>query len=130
VAGAELGALNLKVTSASEASNTEPVGKVTRTNPPANTSVASGSSVTIYVSSGPQPVPVPDERGQSVASAKAALEAAGFTVAIKPSGATGTVTQQNPVSGTAPKGSTVTITVTGGGGATTTTSPGATTSTT
>jgi beta-lactam-binding protein with PASTA domain len=130
VAGAELGALNLKPTSASEASNTEPAGKVTRTNPPAGTSVASGSPVTIYVSSGPQPVPVPDERGQPEAVAKAALEAAGFSVVVKPSGATGTITQQNPVSGTAPKGSTVTITVGGGGSTTTTSTPGATTSTT
>ncbi len=109
VAGAELGALGLKVTQASEASNAEPAGKVTRTTPTANTSVASGSQVTIYVSSGPQQVGVPDERGQPVAAAQAALQGAGFNVVIG-GASTGVVVSQNPSGGTAPKGSTVTIT--------------------
>jgi beta-lactam-binding protein with PASTA domain len=134
-AGADLAALNLKVVSATEASNTEPAGKVTRTNPPAGTSVASGSSVTIYVSSGAQQVAVPDTRGQTASSAQATLQAAGFTVSTTTvntnnSSNAGIVLTQNPVSGTAPKGSTVTIGVGQFSGSTSTTSSGGTTTTT
>jgi len=129
VAGAELGALNLKVAQATEASNTEPANKVTRTDPAAGSSVATGSKVTIYVSSGPQSVPVPDERGQTSATAQAALQAAGFTVSISGShNPNGTVTDQSPSGGQSPKGSTVTITVSSG--STTTTTVPATTTTT
>jgi beta-lactam-binding protein with PASTA domain/predicted Ser/Thr protein kinase len=113
-AGADLGGLGFKVGQAAEASTSEPAGKVTRTDPPAGTSVASGAKVTIYVSSGVAQVPVPDERGQSSSTAQAALQAAGFTVAV--SGSTspdGLVTKQNPSGGSAPKGSTVAITVAG-----------------
>jgi serine/threonine-protein kinase len=128
VAGAELGALNLKVTSANEASNAEPAGKVTRTNPAAGTSVAAGSSVTIYVSSGAQQVAVPDERGQSEATARAALQGAGFVVVSTNRTTTdptkdGTVITQNPVGSTAPKGSTVTIGVGKFSGTTSTSAP-------
>jgi serine/threonine-protein kinase len=130
-AGADLKGLNLQVTQATEASNTEPSGKVTRTSPAAGSNVATGSTVTIFVSSGPQQVPVPDERNQPQAAAQAALQQAGFTVTVgmqstpNPANA-GIVLQQNPNSGTAPKGSTVTIVV-GQFSGTTTTSGGATT---
>ncbi|MDQ6614308.1 MAG: PASTA domain-containing protein, partial [Actinomycetota bacterium] len=124
VAGAELGALNLKVSSANEASNAEPTGKVTRTSPAAGTSVASGSSVTIYVSSGAQMVTVPSVVGQPASSARAVLQAAGFSVSVSPSGASGLVVSQSPSGGnTASKGSTVTIVVASS------TTTGATTST-
>jgi beta-lactam-binding protein with PASTA domain len=133
-ASADLTVLNLKVTSATEASNSEPAGKVTRTNPAAGTAVASGSSVTIFVSSGAQAVSVPDERGQTAATAQAALQAAGFTVntvavSTTHSSQDGVVITQSPAGGTAPKGSTVTIGV-GQFSGTTTTTPSATTSTT
>jgi serine/threonine-protein kinase len=128
VAGAELGALNLKVAQATEASNTEPANKVTRTDPAAGTSVETGSKVTIYVSSGPQQVAVPNERGQTLATAQAALQAAGFTVTVSGSqNPDGIVIGQNPSSGTAPKGSTVALTVSSGSS---TTSVPATTTTT
>ncbi len=115
-AGADLAALNFKVSSASESSTSEPAGKVTRTDPPAGTSVASGSKVTIFVSSGTQQVPVPNEQGQTAGAAQSALQAAGFTVSTVPRATInplqdGLVLSQNPGGGTAPKGSTVTIVV-------------------
>jgi serine/threonine-protein kinase len=115
-AGADLAALGFKVTSASEASNAQPAGKVTRTNPAAGTTVASGSPVTIFVSSGAQQVPVPDERGQTAGTAQAALQAAGFVVNTVTQTTTnpsrdGIVINQNPASGTDAKGATVTIVV-------------------
>jgi serine/threonine-protein kinase len=130
-AGADLRGLNLQVTQAMEASNSEPSGKVTRTSPAANSNVATGSTVTIFVSSGPQQVAVPDERGQPQAAAQAALQQAGFTVSVGMQSTTnpanaGMVLQQNPNSGTAPKGSTVTIVV-GQFSGPTSTSGGATT---
>jgi serine/threonine-protein kinase len=130
-AGADLSALNLKVAQSSEPSNTEPQGKVTRTNPAAGTSVPSGSTVTIYVSSGAQPVPVPDETGQTLAAAESALTGAGFQVAVSGShNPNAIVSSQNPTGGNqAAKGSTVTLT-TGLATATTTVPVGPTTSTT
>ena len=130
-AGADLRGLNLQVTQSMEPSNSEPSGKVTRTSPAANSNVAAGSTVTIFVSSGPQQVSVPDERGQPQAAAQTALQQAGFTVSVgmqstgNPANS-GIVLQQNPNSGTAPKGSTVTIVV-GQFSGTATTSGGATT---
>ena len=49
------------------------------------------SKVKVTFSKGPQPIPIPDVRGKSVADATAALEAAGFQVV----GVTGSPT--NPV---------------------------------
>jgi beta-lactam-binding protein with PASTA domain len=138
-AGADLAALNFRVSSAGEASNTEPAGRVTRTSPPAGTAVASGSAVTIFVSSGPavtvpQAATVPDVKGQTASAAQATLQAAGFTVntasltTTHPS-QSGIVLAQSPLGGaSATKGSTVTISV-GQYSATTTTTPSATTTT-
>lgn len=111
-AGAALATLGLNPTQASEPSNTESAGKVTRTNPPAGTSVASGSTVTIYVSSGAPTVSVPDETGQTLGQAESALAGAGFNVAVVGSHSNfGIVTGQSPDGGTLASGSTVTLTV-------------------
>ncbi len=115
-AGADLSALGFKVASAAEASNAQPAGKVTRTSPAAGTSVASGSAVTIFVSSGTQQVPVPDERNQTAQAAQSALQSAGFVVNVVNQATTnpnrdGIVINQNPASGTQARGATVTITV-------------------
>jgi serine/threonine-protein kinase len=121
-AGADLQALGLRGTQASEPSNTEPQGKVTRTSPPAGTSVATGSPVTIFVSSGAASVQVPDVTGSTLSSAESTLQAAGFTVAVSGShNPNGIVNAETPSSGTAPKGSTVTLSVTPPSAATTTT---------
>ena len=133
VAGADLGGRNLKVSNASEPSATVPAGKVTRTNPPAGTAVAVGSTVTVFVSTGVQQVPVPNVGSQTAAAAQSALTAVGFIVQQKTGayvpGSVGLVIDQKPGADTsAPKGSTVTITI-GGGPPPSTTTTGSTTTT-
>jgi len=61
-------------------------GRVISTDPTAGTLVQVGSTVTVFVSSGPAPVRVPDLTGQSQANAEAALISEGLVV--------GTVTLQ------------------------------------
>jgi beta-lactam-binding protein with PASTA domain len=123
-----LGNLGLTTKSASESSDTVPQGQVTRTDPPAGSSVSKGSTVTIYVSTGPQQVPVPNEVGQTQDAAVTALRQAGFQVTvtfarvINPA-RDGIVLSQDPNSGNAAKGSTVTIVVGQSGSNTTTTAP-------
>ncbi len=70
---------------------TVPAGQIIGTDPPAGTQVPRDSKVKVIFSKGPQPIPIPDVRGQSVADASAALQAAGFPVV----GVTGSPT--NPV---------------------------------
>ena len=91
---------------------------VTRTDPPKGTLLKPGTAVTIYVSRGPQPISVPDVRGMQQTEALSALRSKGFVVSIVQSFSdtvpSGTVMDQSPSGGTAPRGSTVTITVSKG----------------
>jgi len=85
--------------------------QVVGTDPPAGTSVLSGSSVTLYVSNAIQ---VPDEIGKSAEDARADLEGQGFKVVLNRVFSTdrGTVRVQTPVGGTnIEPGSTVTLTI-------------------
>ncbi len=50
------------------------------TNPPAGTVVDLGSPVTVLVSNGPEPVRVPDVKGQSLSAAEGELTSAGLSV--------------------------------------------------
>ena len=56
---------------------------VIRTDPAANAQAAVGSTVTIFYSSGPNTIQIPDVRGQSVNDARNTLAAAGFTGQIQ-----------------------------------------------
>ncbi len=58
-------------------------GLVISTDPAAGTELASGSTVTIVVSTGPATVAVPDVVGQPAADAQAALEAVGLTATLE-----------------------------------------------
>jgi beta-lactam-binding protein with PASTA domain/tRNA A-37 threonylcarbamoyl transferase component Bud32 len=109
----DLGNLGLKVKTANEASDTIPAGQVTRSDPSAGAVVAKGSTVTLFVSTGSNQVPVPSVLSCSLSAAQAKLTAAGFTVKVQPPAATdGTVIVQSPTAGSkAPKGSAVTIVV-------------------
>jgi serine/threonine-protein kinase len=135
-AGSALGALGLKTKTAYETSASIPQGSVTRTDPPAGTSVAKAATVTIYVSTGTPTTTtsststtsttsatttVPPVVGQPAADAAQTLQAAGFapsnrngTVAMG-CGTTygsGTVARQSPAGGAqATRGSTVNISV-------------------
>jgi serine/threonine-protein kinase len=134
-AGNALGALGLSTTSMNESSATVPTGEVTRTDPPANSSVAKGSMVTIYVSTGPAQVQVPYVIGDSEAAAQTTLQAYGLTPSFSTTAVTtpdqdGVVQSQSPSAGTTVnKGDTVQVVV-GSYTATTTTSTPSTTTTT
>jgi serine/threonine-protein kinase len=58
-------------------------GLVIRTDPAANAEAAVNSTVTIFYSSGPKTIAVPDVRGQSVNDARNTLSGAGFTGTIQ-----------------------------------------------
>jgi beta-lactam-binding protein with PASTA domain/tRNA A-37 threonylcarbamoyl transferase component Bud32 len=113
----DLGNLGLKTRTLYEASSSFRVGQVTRTDPPANASVDTGSTVLIYVSTGSGQVQVPDVRNLTRAQAQAALAADSlqFTVSTAPvtdPAQDGVVIAQSPNPGsTVGKGSTVAITV-------------------
>jgi serine/threonine-protein kinase len=120
----QLVGLGLTVTQANEPSATVPSGQVTRTDPSAGTAVAKGSSVTLYVSTGPQQVTVPDLTNDSRSDAQTALQAVGlkanFTGSSDP---TAVVVNQSPAgNSTVNQGSSVTV-VMGNGSTSTTSSP-------
>ena len=101
----------------SEQSDSVPTGRVTRTDPGANTQVKRGASVTMFVSTGPQNVNVPNVVGQSQGQATQTLQQAGFQVFVSQQNTSnpsdnGKVLAQNPAAGgQQPKGSGVTLTV-------------------
>jgi eukaryotic-like serine/threonine-protein kinase len=102
----------------------KPQGQVVGQNPPADETVAEGSTVLLRVSKGQNTVTVPDVLNQTESSARAELQAAGFDAQTvnAPSDSTpeGLVSAQSPDPGTeAQKGSTVTITVSTGPSTTT-----------
>ena len=126
-----------------EVSSDQPNGTVVAQDPAAGTRVAPGTKVRINVSKGSADVAVPSEVGSTVDDAKAALAAKGFKPAVTlvtSNEATDTVVAQSPAGGTAPKGSTVQLSVSQGPststststtpGTTTVTTPGATTTST
>ncbi|HZO36853.1 MAG TPA: Stk1 family PASTA domain-containing Ser/Thr kinase [Solirubrobacteraceae bacterium] len=98
-----------------EPSETVVKNHVIRTNPPAFSQLDIGSNVQLVVSSGPPPVEVPPVTDQTVDDATATLRDAGFKVSVvnkeTEDADPGTVLEQAPSTGQAPKGSTVTLTV-------------------
>jgi serine/threonine-protein kinase len=64
-----------------EASTTVPINQVTRTDPPALQKASKGSQVTVYVSTGPSQVTVPDVSGKTADEATQYLGTQGLTVA-------------------------------------------------
>ena len=93
------------------------VGHVAQQDPPAGTTIKAGDTVTYQLSLGVEEVDVPDVAGSSESSATSALQDAGFTVSVQYSDSDtvqkGVVIRQS-VTGTAAKGSDVTITVSSG----------------
>jgi eukaryotic-like serine/threonine-protein kinase len=120
VASAEKAVLaaHLRFTVSDQASSTVAKGLVISSNPPQGNNVASNTLVTLYVSTGAAPVAVPNVVGQPETQAESTLQGKGFQVEVKSDPAStepsGTVLGQSPSGGTAPPGSTVTITVSGG----------------
>ena len=105
------------VTPKDQSSASVPKGTVVDQNPPGGGNAPKGSGVIIFVSSGPEMVPVPDVVTMTEADAKAKLISVGFVPNVTEIfGAAiiqvGRVITQNPEAATSqPKGSTVTIQV-------------------
>jgi eukaryotic-like serine/threonine-protein kinase len=100
----ELKAARLKVGRVvTEASSTVPAGGATRTDPQSGQSLPVGSDVTLFVSSGPAAVPVPDVTGESQATATSLLQSQGFSVTTSTQESTtvqpGNVISQSPPGG-------------------------------
>jgi serine/threonine-protein kinase len=107
----------LKVKTTKEASATVEAGKVIRSDPAGGSEVDEGSTVTIFVSSGPEQADVPNVIGMTQEEAVRAIRAAGFQEKVQTATATSDadhnrVVDQDPDGGTKrDKGSVVTITV-------------------
>ncbi len=117
-AQAQITANHLRSTVISQPDSNVNKGLVIRSSPQEGNNVPANTLVTLYVSTGAAPVAVPNVVGQQEAAAQSALQARGFQVKANSdptsSAPTGQVTGQSPSGGTAPPGSTVTITVSGG----------------
>lgn len=115
-AAAELQSAGLKAQTTAVASD-EARGTVVTQSPAAGADAARGSTVRLEVSSGPQPVAVPDVVDQTEADARDALEARGFRVRVVEESSpdpesVGLVLRQVPAAGReAPPGAQVTIVV-------------------
>ena len=112
-AAKQLTALGLSVDATAQAnSDTVAKGDVISQSPSDGT-LFSGDKVTLVISKGPVLVDVPNVVGQQVDQARTALEGIGFTVEVRKAlgGFFGTVRLQDPAGGTAPKGSTITLTI-------------------
>jgi serine/threonine-protein kinase len=114
----DIAAANLRSAVVDQSSSSVAKGLVITSNPAQGNNVASNTLVTLYVSTGAAPVEVPSVVGQPESQAQSTLQAKGFNVSVKSDPTStqpaGTVLSQNPSGGTAPPGSTVTITVSGG----------------
>lgn len=99
---------------------TAPAGTVLAQAPGSGNAVRHGTPVDLTVSKGPQPIPVPDVRGQEQGAAVKAIEAAGLKAVISPETvfdrkvAKGGVVAQDPASGNLTRGGSVTLTISKG----------------
>lgn len=119
-----LKALNLSPKIQAVADDDTAVGYVVKTDPAAGSTVSTGTTVTIYVSSGPstESAVIPNIVGYQYSAAKEELEAAGFVVTAEYDDESdkdeNTVLSVSPKEGEkAKKGSVVTVTVSSGKGA-------------
>jgi serine/threonine-protein kinase len=114
---AQLTRLGLKAKVLQVPSN-KPAGQVLVQDPPSDTKVQVGTVVHFNVSKGPQPVAVPDVRGEPIDQASSTLQADGFKVAttfVESSQPANTVIDMSPPAGSsAGKGSIISLTVSKG----------------
>ena len=117
-AKAQITAAHLRWTEVDQANSSVKQGLVISSNPQEGNNVAANTLVTLYVSSGPGKVAVPNVEGKSEAAAETTLQNDGFSVGVQQDPTStepaGTVVNQNPVGNTmVDPGSKVTITVSG-----------------
>jgi serine/threonine protein kinase/beta-lactam-binding protein with PASTA domain len=97
-----------------------PAGQVLAAVPGAGSPLPPQSAVDLVVSAGPEPVDVPQVRGEPEDDARETLEGAGFVVEVAPERVTdpdveeGSVASQDPAGGTGVAGDTVTLTISDG----------------
>ncbi len=94
-------------------------GDVVRSDPAPGTTVHAGTAVSLVVSQGPQPLPVPNVVGMDVQQATSTVTSAGFEATTSDTFSDtvpkGTVISQDPgAGGTAPKGTTIALVVSKG----------------
>jgi len=107
-AAAQAGGYYINQTAVTNSS--QPSGTIIKQSPAPNTPITTGEVVNVWVSAGPALVSVPDVTGLNINQAEAALTAAGFNVTVNQVGPGHHVITYSP-GGTAPAGSTITITV-------------------
>jgi serine/threonine-protein kinase len=101
---------DFKHTEESEASDNVDKGKITQTDPPVGERIPVGSTVKIWVSTGPASVPVPTLTGKTEEEARQTLATVGLVVKEPPGSRcsddveVGQVAKQNPPPGTPKKG--------------------------
>jgi eukaryotic-like serine/threonine-protein kinase len=105
----------LQVSLRNEPNDVIAAGRATRTDPPANGQAKRGDAITLFVSTGPEMVEVPDTRGQPQDQATSTLTFVGFNVVVEFETSdpddNGIVVDQAPAGGQARRGERVTITV-------------------
>jgi serine/threonine-protein kinase len=114
----QIAAAHLRSTVVNQPSTSVKSGLVIRSNPAEGNNVPANTLVTLYVSSGPSKVSVPNVQGKQQAAAESQLQNAGFNVSVQQDTTStqpaGTVVNQNPPGGTMVQpGSKVTIFVSG-----------------
>jgi eukaryotic-like serine/threonine-protein kinase len=87
----------------------QPAGTITSQSPAPGTPVTKGEVVTVHVSNGPPPVPIPNVVGLTLDEATKILQQAGFQVTVSTSPFSGHRVASESPTGTAPKGSTITL---------------------
>ena len=91
-----------------QVANQQPQGIIVRQSPAPNSPVTQNETVTVYVSSGPPQVQIPDLRGQDFGQAQQELQQLGFQVDGRQFGPGNKVFFVSP-SGSAPSGSTIVV---------------------
>jgi serine/threonine-protein kinase len=114
----KLGGMPLTVQYQHAYSDTVATDHVVRVSPTAGTSLRRGQTVTVILSRGPKPFPVPDETGNAVTAAATALRSAGLHVTtseeFNSTVDSGHVVSQTPASGDVKRGDTVQLLVSKG----------------
>jgi len=105
--------VGLKASSSQDYSETVAIGVVISVKPTSGTSVPRGSTVSVVVSQGPQPIIVPDVSKLSVTDAATRLQAAGLTVSSVKGSPLGTVSGTDPKAGSSVKKGTAVTIITG-----------------
>ncbi|MBV9383269.1 MAG: Stk1 family PASTA domain-containing Ser/Thr kinase [Streptosporangiaceae bacterium] len=98
----------IQLTQEQDTNSNQPQGTITRQEPAPNTPVARGSKVTVFVSTGPKEIPIPNVDNMTVEQARQQLQQAGFQVSVSRFGPFNNVFSYSP-SGQAPAGTTITV---------------------